>query len=116
MKKLLAILILFLILLWIVWPIALTAVAGAIAAANGCQLNEAQINSCIVNGREMGDTLYTLGVMGWFMLVTIPTGLLALLIFLLVLLILWLVGRRRASRRAMASSDAPQPSLPPEST
>lgn len=116
MKKLLAILLLCLILLWIVWPIALTATAGAIAAANGCQLNEAQINSCIVNGREMGDTLYTLGVMGWFMLVTIPTGLLALLIFLLVLLILWLVGRRRSSRPSAGAETPVQPDSAAESS
>ncbi len=116
LKPLRNLLILGLILLWMIWPMILAGAAGAIASANDCQLNETVINSCIVNGREMGDTLYTMGVMGWFMLVTIPTGLLALLLFLLILLIEWLVGRRRARGRAMASTDAPQPSPPPEST
>lgn len=116
LKLLRNLLILGLILLWMSWPILLAGIAGAIASANGCQLNESVINSCLVDGRELGDTLYSMGVMGWFMLVTIPTGLLALLLFLLFLLIEWLVGRKRARGRAMAAADASQPSLPAEST
>ncbi len=100
MKKLLRnLLILIPILLWTIWPVILAAIAGAIASANGCELNETVINSCVVDGREMGETLYSMGVMGWFMLVTVPTGLLALLVFLLLLLIEWIVGRRKARRR-----------------
>jgi hypothetical protein len=99
-KKLLRnLLILIPILLWMAWPVILAAVAGSIATANGCELNETVINSCVVDGREMGETLYSMGVMGWFMLVTIPTGLLALLVFLLLLLLEWIVGRRKARRR-----------------
>jgi hypothetical protein len=116
-KKLLRnLLILIPILLWTIWPVILVAIAGAIASANGCQLNETVINSCIVDGREMGNTLYSLGVMGWFMLVTIPTGLLALLIFLLLLWIEWIVGRTRAKRRLAAQSAAPsnQPYVAPD--
>lgn len=109
MKKLLRnLLILVPILLWTIWPIILVSIAGAIAAANGCELNETVINSCIVNGREMGNTLYSMGVMGWFMLVTIPTGLLALLIFLLLLLVEWVIGRKKARRQAeQAGSPVP---------
>jgi hypothetical protein len=110
MKKLLRnLLILIPILLWTIWPVILAAIAGAIASANGCELNETVINSCVVSGREMGDTLYSMGVMGWFMLVTIPTGLLALLVFLLLLLIEWIVGRRRAGQQKAASASAAQP-------
>ncbi len=117
MKKLLRnLLILILILLWTTWPVILAAIAGAIASANGCELNETVINSCIVDGREMGDALYSMGVMGWFMLVTIPTGLLALLVFLLLLLIEWLVGRRRASRLSTASRTVVQSNPPPQSS
>ena len=80
-----------------------------------CEINEAVINSCVVNGREMGDTLYAMGVMGWFMLVTIPTGLLALLVFLLFLLVEWLVARPRSSRPSATSDTLPQSDLPAES-
>jgi hypothetical protein len=106
-KLLRNLLILIPILLWTIWPVILVAIAGAIASANGCELNETVINSCIVNGREMGDTLYSMGVMGWFMLVTIPTGLLALLIFLLLLLIEWIVGRRKVRRRQAELAASP---------
>jgi hypothetical protein len=111
LKPLRNLLILALILLWIIWPIIPVAIAGSIATANGCQLNEGTINSCIVEGREVGDTLYTLGMAGWFMLVTIPTGLLALAIFLLLLLIEWIVVRRRVQRRQaeLAASTTPPP-------
>lgn len=112
MKKLLRnLLILIPILLWTIWPVLLVATAGAIASANGCELNEAVINSCIVNGSEMGQTLYSMGVMGWFMLVTIPTGLLALLIFLLLLLVEWIVGRRKAHRGQAQQASAPTVSI-----
>jgi hypothetical protein len=111
-KLLRNLLILIPILLWTIWPVVLVVIAGAIASANGCELNETMINSCIVNGREIGNTLYSMGVMGWFMLVTIPTGLLALLIFLLLLLIEWIAGRARAKRR-LAAQSAAQPIVPP---
>ena len=45
----------------------------------------------------MGEQLYGMGVMGWFMFITIPTGLLALGVFGAVLVAVWLV--RRARRR-----------------
>jgi hypothetical protein len=114
-KLLRNLLILIPILLWTTWPVILVAIAGGIASANSCELNETVINSCIVDGREMGTTLYSMGVMGWFMLVTIPTGLLALLIFLLLLLSEWLVGRARAKRR-LAAQPADQPIAPPFTT
>jgi hypothetical protein len=35
------------------------------------------VHPCIINGQDYGELLYSLGVMGWFMLVTIPGGLVA---------------------------------------
>jgi hypothetical protein len=98
------IIITLLILAWIVWPVVLVAVAGNIASANGCQLDEGSVHPCIVNGRDMGQQLYGMGVLGWFMLVTIPTGLLALAIYGAILLAVWLVRRaRRRSTRPMST-------------
>ena len=82
----------------------LVAVAGMIASANGCQLDEGSAHPCIVNGQDMGEQLYGMGVMGWFMLVTFPTGLLALAIYGAILLVVWLVRRaRRHSTRPMST-------------
>jgi hypothetical protein len=103
-RNVLLILVLLLILAWTIWPVALVAVAGNIASANGCQLNEGSVHPCIVNGRDMGEQLYGMGVMGWFMLVTIPTGLLALAAYGAILLVVWLVRRaRRHSTRPMST-------------
>ena len=103
-RNVLLIIIFLLILAWTVWPVALVAVAGNIASANDCQLDEGSVLPCIVNGRDMGEQLYGMGVMGWFMLVTIPTGLLALVIYGAILLAVWLVRRaRRHSTRPMST-------------
>ena len=91
----LLILVAVLILAWIVWPMILVTVAGNIASANGCQLDEGSVHPCIVDGRDIGEQLYGMGVMGWFMLVTIPTGLLALALYGVLLLVIWLVRRTR---------------------
>ena len=53
-----------------------------------------------LNGQDMGEQLYGMGVMGWFMLVTIPTGLLALAAYAALLLVMWFV--RRARRRTQS--------------
>lgn len=94
-RTILLISILLLILVWTVWPVALVGVAGSIASANGCQLDEGSAHSCIVNGRDMGEQLYGMSVMGWFMLVTIPTGLFALATYFGILLLVWFVKRAR---------------------
>jgi hypothetical protein len=97
-RSVLLILVFVLILAWTVWPMALAAVAGNIASANGCQLDEGSVHPCIVNGRDMGEQLYGMGVAGWFMLATIPTGLFALAAYGAILLVVWFV--RRARRRS----------------
>ena len=101
-RNMLLIIILLLILAWTLWPVAMVTVAGSIASANGCQLDEGSAHPCIVNGRDMGEQLYGMGVMGWFMLVTIPTGLLALVAYGAILLVIWLA--RRARRRKGVST------------
>jgi hypothetical protein len=103
-RNVLLILVLLLILAWTIWPVALVVLAGNIASANGCQLDEGSVHPCIVNGRDMGEQLYGMGVMGWFMLVTIPTGLLALATYGATLFVVWLVRRaRRHSTRPMST-------------
>ena len=100
LRNLILIVILLLILGWTVWPVASIMMAGAVASANGCQLDEGSIHPCVVNGIDRGEQLYSMGVMGWFMLVAIPTGLIALATYGAVLLIVWLVVRNRRKRSA----------------
>lgn len=95
LRAVILIVILLLILGWMLWPVASVMIAGSIAEANNCQLDEGSVHPCIVNGNDMGEQLYSMGVMGWFMLVTIPTGLIALAVYGVILLIIWLVVRNR---------------------
>ena len=88
--------VLAIILLVALAPVLSVIVAGTIADANGCALDEGSVHPCIVNGEDIGSTLYALGVMGWFMLATIPLGAGALLLWAVVLIahrLYW--GRKR---------------------
>ncbi len=98
LRAVILIVILLLILGWMLWPVASVMIAGSIAEANNCQLDEGSVHPCIVNGNDRGEQLYSMGVMGWFMLVTIPTGLIALAVYGVILLIIWLVVRNRNSK------------------
>jgi TRAP-type C4-dicarboxylate transport system permease small subunit len=98
LRNALLIIVFVLLLIWTTWPIISVALAGSIASANGCQLDEGSIHPCVVRGADMGETLYAMGVMGWFALVTVPTGGLGLLLLGVIVLIIWAAGRARRAR------------------
>jgi hypothetical protein len=79
-------------------PLVSVAIAGSIANANGCQLDEGSVHPCLVNGKDMGETLYTMGVLGWLMLATIPLGLMVVALYILIVLgyylIRWIMRKR----------------------
>lgn len=88
-----------LILVVALLPVISVVIAGSIAEANGCTLHEGFSNPCIVNGSDMGETLYALGVMGWFMIATIPLGGMAIMAWLVILVIHRIVwGRRQVAK------------------
>jgi hypothetical protein len=58
-------------------PIGSVMLCGAIANAYGCEVDEGLVHPCIINGRDYGELLYSLGVMGWLMVVSLPGGLFA---------------------------------------
>ena len=89
---------LVLILLVALAPVISVAVAGWIAGANGCVLHEGNINPCMVNGQDVGGTLYNLFVLGWFMLATLPLGAIALAALLAILIVHLLWRRYRRPR------------------
>jgi hypothetical protein len=62
-------------------PMIPVVIAGAIASYCGCQLDEGGPHPCILFGRDIGGTLSSMIVMGWFGLLTFPSGFLALIIF-----------------------------------
>jgi hypothetical protein len=76
-------------------PIGSVIACGVIANAHGCRVDEGSVHPCIINGKDYGQTLYTLGVMGWFMLVTLPAGAFAFALWLAILLLHRSAWRKR---------------------
>jgi len=104
---------------WILYGIALVLIAGFafapvgsvmlcawIANAHGCKVDEGSVHPCIINGHDYGELLYDLGVMGWFMLVTIPGGLVAFASWFILIL------HRVAWRKRFSAGLPPVPSPP----
>ena len=55
-------------------PLVSTMTAGLIASHYGCELDEGSVHACVIAGQDRGSTLCTLGMMGWFMIATLPIG------------------------------------------
>jgi hypothetical protein len=79
-------------------PLLIALGAGTYAASHGCVLHEGFVNPCIVGGRDVGKALYTLGVLGWFGIATIPLGVIALLTLIVVWIAVAVVRQVRARR------------------
>jgi hypothetical protein len=88
---------LFVILAFAFAPIGSVILCDAIANAYGCKVDEGSVHPCIINGHDYGELLYSLGVMGWLMLVTIPGGLVAFASWLIFLILHRLAWRKRLS-------------------
>jgi hypothetical protein len=98
------------IILFALAPIGSVALCGAIANAYGCKVDEGSVHPCIINRHDYGELLYSLGVMGWFMLVTLPCGLFAFVGWLIVLIL------HRAAWKKRVSAKVPPPIPPPTAT
>lgn len=83
------------ILSWTIFPLLGVLFAAIVSAVCGCSINEGSATPCFVFGFDIGKPLYILGVMGWLSIVTLPTGALALLIYLAFLMIERSVARKR---------------------
>ena len=53
-------------------PLMSMAVAEFIARVYGCKLDLVAAHPCMVGGSDVGHTLLTLGMMGYFLFVTMP--------------------------------------------
>ncbi len=71
---------------------------AAIANAYGCKVDEGSVHPCMINGQDYGHLVYTLGVLGWLMLVTLPGALFAFVIWLIILML-----HREARRKRVAA-------------
>ena len=101
---------LFVIVAFAFAPIGSVMLCAAIANANGCKVDEGSVHPCVINGNDYGHLLYDLGVMGWFMLVTIPGGLIAFASWLILLILHHVAWRKRLA------TGVPPPIPPPPAT
>ena len=79
--------VLALIVLFALAPIGSVIACSCIANIAGCKVDEGSVHPCIINGNDYGHMLYTLGVLGWLMLVTVPGGTIAFAVWLVALII-----------------------------
>jgi hypothetical protein len=79
------------ITLWTLFPILCALLASAVASARGCTVDEAVTHPCLVFALDIGPLLYTLGVMGWLGLVTLPTGAIAFVFYTVFAMVEWLM-------------------------
>ncbi len=80
------------VLLVCLWPFVSVLLASAIASWADCELNEGSVNPCVIAGRDWGPQLARMFVRGWYMLLTMPVALFALV----GLVVLAIVRRTRA--------------------
>ncbi|MBI1383688.1 MAG: hypothetical protein GC150_02075 [Rhizobiales bacterium] len=71
-------LILFLALL----PVFSVLIASALAGTYDCTLHEGFPNPCRIGGLDWGNTLYSMFVMGWLALATLPIAALVVVLWL----------------------------------
>ena len=79
-------------------PFLAVAYAGSVAEKYGCELNEGSIHPCMVNGVERGGDLYSLGMLGWLGIATVPLGLAAAVLYIVIVSIIYLVMRFRRKK------------------
>jgi len=89
-----------LIVLFAAAPLIPGFIAGGIADALGCTVNEGGATQCLYHGSDIGQTLAEMVVLGWLAFVTFPLGLAALAIWLVVACLVAFIGWRRRRREA----------------
>ena len=83
------IVILGIITLYIISPAIPGFIAPVIADIFGCELSEAGSVPCFVCGRDIGESLWTMGLVGWgwLILITLITGAPVLIGYLLLIIV-----------------------------
>ena len=88
---------LFLILEVALAPVGSVVVCSWIANTHGCKVDEGSVHPCMIGGKDYGQLLYALGVLGWLMVVTIPGGALAFFVRLIILILHRAPWRKRGA-------------------
>jgi hypothetical protein len=79
-------------------PVLSAFAAYAIANLNDCTLHEGYVNPCVIAGVDLGGALYTMGVMGWPGLMTLPIGVPALVVLGVACVVHFVLHKRKSTR------------------
>lgn len=77
-------------------PLLSMAAADIVANIYGCKLDLAAPHPCMVGGTDIGQTLLTLGMMGYFLMATLPIAAGVVGAWVVVEVIVWVVRSRAA--------------------
>jgi hypothetical protein len=69
--------------------------ADIIARIYGCNLDLAATHPCMAGGTDIGGTLMTMGMMGWYLMTTLPVLLATVALWITVEIVRWAVLRSR---------------------
>ena len=81
------VLVLLLIALFAVLPVFTTVAGAVIANDHGCSVNEGNVNPCVIDGVDQGQTLAFMGMSFLYLLVTFPLAIVFFVFWLIVLLV-----------------------------
>jgi hypothetical protein len=85
------------------FPLLSALAAGSIANLHGCVLNEGGVNPCVIAGIDFGKALYSLGVLGWLAIATLPLGMGALVLWFLAFAVIALRARAIDRRKGIGA-------------
>ncbi len=85
-------------------PLLAILVTAAIAGVAGCEVNEGGPMPCVVYGTDIGGSLSSLMVTGWFGLMTIPLLMLLVAVWALLEAYVWNRQSRKLRRAAREST------------
>ena len=68
--------------------------AQAAAFIYGCDLSLAATQPCMAHSTDIGQTLLTMGMMGWFLMTTLPVMLGVVILWIIVEIVRWFSLRR----------------------
>lgn len=84
------------VLLVLLSPLLSMAAADIVANIYGCQADLTSAHPCVVGGTDIGHTLLTLGMMGYFLMATLPIAAGVAGFWIVVEIIVW-IRRTRIS-------------------
>jgi hypothetical protein len=73
----------------------------------GSRVDEGGASTTIVNGKDIGPTLHRMFTSTWFMFITIPTGFIALIIFVIIASVQESNDRKKLKQKIISEKQNP---------